>query len=164
MGGGELKVWNVETGNEGMTLKGHGSWVVDVVFSPDGKRIIAACRGGLKIWDASTGAEIFSPNESKNCMAVAISPDGKTIATTDNENNIILLESVVPAGGYKSRRTVQNARKDVEQLYKKLNSYHSVIDALVTDSTLEGPVRQLALQIANARLWEDKEMAKDADK
>ena len=135
-----------------MTLQGHGGWTDSVVFSPDGKRIIAAC-GNVKIWDAASGAEIFTPNVGKNCWTVAISPDGKTIATNDDEKNIVLLESVVPADGYKSRRTVQTARKVVEQL----NSYHNVIDSLQLDSTLEVPVRQLALQTAKARLWEDAE-------
>jgi WD40 repeat protein/tRNA A-37 threonylcarbamoyl transferase component Bud32/Flp pilus assembly protein TadD len=156
VGGNKLKVWNLEAGDEGMVLKGHGDWTEDVTFSPDGRRIIAGCPS-LKIWDASTGSEIFSPKQGRCGVTIAVSPDGKTIAALGDEKNIILLESAAPASGYESRRTVQNARKAVQQHYDKLNSYHDVIDALQSDSTLEGTVRQLALQITNARLWEDAE-------
>jgi WD40 repeat protein/tRNA A-37 threonylcarbamoyl transferase component Bud32 len=157
VGGMKLKVWNAETGNQELTLQGHGGWIEDVIFSHDGKRIIAASPS-LNIWDASTGTEIFSHDEGEVHSKVAISPDGKTIAANSGEGNITLFESTVPADGYRSRRIVQTAQKNVEQLYKKLNSYHNVIDALVTDNTLERPVRTLALQIADACLWEDADM------
>jgi WD40 repeat protein/tRNA A-37 threonylcarbamoyl transferase component Bud32 len=161
-GGDELKIWNIETGTEEMALQGHGVWTDSVAFSPDGKRIIAACAsGGLKIWKASTGAEIFSPNEGKNSRTVAISPDGKTIATNDDENNIILLESTVPADGYKSRLTAQASRKIVDELYEKHGLYSEVINKLKADNTLDEAVRKVALQIANAHLWEDAEKQKE---
>jgi WD40 repeat protein len=65
---GEVKVWDAQTGQEPLTLKGHSGWVhsgwVDSVsFSPDGKRIVsgggyrtavaAALRGVAKVWDIS---------------------------------------------------------------------------------------------------------------
>ena len=154
-GGEEVKVWNIETDNEERTFQGHGGWVGSVVFSPDGKRIIGGCEN-VKVWDASTGAEILSLGGDKiSGWTVAISPDGKTVATLGADNNIVLLESTVPADGYKSRRTAQTATKVVEQFYKELKSYHDVTSALQTDKTLDGSVRQLALQIASARLWED---------
>jgi WD40 repeat protein len=36
-----LKVWDAQTGQETLTLKGHSSWVNSVSFSPDGKRIVS---------------------------------------------------------------------------------------------------------------------------
>ena len=35
-----MKVWDADTGQETLTLKGHTSWVTSVAFSPDGKRIV----------------------------------------------------------------------------------------------------------------------------
>jgi tetratricopeptide (TPR) repeat protein len=156
-GGGGVTVWNLETRNQEMILQGHGGWSQAVVFSPDGKRIIAGC-GDVKVWDASTGAELLSLGGDKiSAWNVAISPDGKTIATTDKDKNIVLLESAVPVGGYERRRNVQAAQKVVEQFYEKSNSYHDTISSLRSDNDIDGPVRQLALQIANCRRWEDAE-------
>ena len=36
-----LKVWDAQTGQETLTLKGHSSDVNSVSFSPDGKRIVS---------------------------------------------------------------------------------------------------------------------------
>ena len=41
------KVWGANTGQELTTLKGHGSWVMSAVYSPDGKRIATAGRDGI---------------------------------------------------------------------------------------------------------------------
>jgi WD40 repeat protein len=45
-----VKVWDAETGQEVLSLKGGGS---DVAFSPDGKRLAAGSLGGVAIWDAT---------------------------------------------------------------------------------------------------------------
>ena len=36
-----VKVWDAETGQETLTLKGHTGGVTSVAFSPDGKRIVS---------------------------------------------------------------------------------------------------------------------------
>ena len=52
--GGTLKLWDAETGQETLTLKGHLRDIRTVAFSPDGRRIVSGGRGGtLKVWDAS---------------------------------------------------------------------------------------------------------------
>ena len=53
-----LKVWDAQTGQETLTLKGHSSGVTSVSFSPDGKRIVSGSSGSndktLKVWDISS--------------------------------------------------------------------------------------------------------------
>ncbi len=68
-----------------------------------------------------------------------------------------LWESTAPAGGYEARKTAEAARKLVDELYEKHGLYQRVIDGLKADETLDEAVREVALQIANARLWEDAE-------
>jgi WD40 repeat protein len=88
---GEVKVWDVHTGQELLTLKGH-TRIDSVAFSPDGRRI-ASGGGGinfadgeiwdeLKVWDAQTGQEALSLKGHNGFVwSVAFSPDGKRIAS-----------------------------------------------------------------------------------
>ena len=159
-----VKVWDAETGDEMMTINGHKGRVRSVAVSPDGKRIVSSCgdtitdsgdNSIMKVWDLATGAELMTLR-SNNLRSIAFSPDGNTIAI-DSHNGTTLLESKIPAGGYEARRIGAAARKVVDELYKEHGLYEEVIDKLNTDKTLAKPVRKVALQIANARLWEDEE-------
>jgi WD40 repeat protein len=48
------KVWDAQTGQETLTLKGHSGSVTSVSFSPDGKRIVSGSGDDtLKVWDLS---------------------------------------------------------------------------------------------------------------
>jgi tetratricopeptide (TPR) repeat protein len=93
--------------------------------------------------------------------SIAFSPDGKSIAAGiyDYDDNIQLWESATPAGGYEPRWKLQATRKVVDELldelYKETGSYSEVIDRLKADKALDESVREMALQIANARPWED---------
>jgi WD40 repeat protein len=46
-----LKVWDAESGQETLTLKGHTDGVNSVVFSPDGRHIVSGSWDNtLKVW------------------------------------------------------------------------------------------------------------------
>jgi WD40 repeat protein len=54
---GEVKVWDVQTGQEVLDLQGHTARVNSVAFSPDGKRLASGAGnygkpGEVKVWDA----------------------------------------------------------------------------------------------------------------
>ena len=79
------------------------------------------------------------------------------IAAAPERGSIVLWESGTPPDGYKSRRNGVAARKVVDELYEERGIYSKVINRLKSHESLPEPARKLALQIANACLWEDEE-------
>jgi WD40 repeat protein len=50
-----IKLWNVETGQEIRTLKGHDNSVSSVNFSPDGKTLVSGSADNtIKLWNLGT--------------------------------------------------------------------------------------------------------------
>ena len=80
-------MWDVETGRETLTLKGHTAQINSITFSHDGQRIVTGSgygdsRGELKVWDAQTPQDTLTlKGHSREINSLAISPDGKQIAT-----------------------------------------------------------------------------------
>jgi len=69
-----VKVWDAQTGQELLTLKGN---LGDVVFSPDGKRLASSTRtNAVKVWDAQTGQELFNLKAGGEIHSLAFSPNG----------------------------------------------------------------------------------------
>jgi WD40 repeat protein len=65
-----------------------GFTVGQAVFSPDGKRIAAAARGGgVWAWDASTGRKLFRCAKLDE-QCVSYSPDGKSLAVPGETNAV----------------------------------------------------------------------------
>jgi WD40 repeat protein len=62
-----------------------------VAVSPDGKRMVSGSLETAKVWDIETGTELMTL-PSNEPLAVAFSPDGKSIAGTDGQE-IILWQS-----------------------------------------------------------------------
>ena len=54
-----IKLWDLATGKEQATLKGHKDKVYSVAFSPDGKTLASGSQDSLiELWDANTGKEL----------------------------------------------------------------------------------------------------------
>jgi WD40 repeat protein len=76
----EVKVWDAQTGQELLTIKGGGE---SPVFSPDGKRLatVTGRDRTVQVWDGQTGQELLSLKSGGSGGGdVAFSPDGKRLA------------------------------------------------------------------------------------
>jgi len=92
--GGTVKVSDIVTGQERLTLKPPGAKVNRVRFSPDGKRIGTAgdAAAGVRTWDAKTGEELVSfatsAKSSGPAECLCFSPDGQRLATAGWSGNL----------------------------------------------------------------------------
>ncbi len=87
-----IKLWNMETGREIRTLKGHKSWVNSVVFSPNGKMLASGSRDcTVKLWNIETGQEIrILKGHKSGVNSVSFSQSGKILASGSSDNTIKL--------------------------------------------------------------------------
>ena len=96
-----LMVWDTAPAPVNRRITGHESWfrrspnepsVLSMDISQDGHRIVTGHKLGLiKLWDADTGEELgnwLSPNVSMIAISVAISPDGKWIASGGSDGTL----------------------------------------------------------------------------
>jgi WD40 repeat protein/serine/threonine protein kinase len=88
---GELKIWDVATGQPVHSLRGHVGGAFAVAFSPDGKRVAS---GGdedatVKLWDVQTGREALTLRGHVDAVwGVAFSPDGRHLYSAGTDQTV----------------------------------------------------------------------------
>ena len=82
-GGRDIPLWDVDTGVQKLTLKGHRRSVHGLAFSPDGQTIATGGDDGtVRLWNAETGnPERKLEGHTAAVKTVAFSPDGRTLAS-----------------------------------------------------------------------------------
>ena len=86
-----IKLWEVGTGRELRTLKGHAGAVYAIVFDHAGKRLLSASADRtVKIWDVKTGSQIGRPlgESSAELYSLALHPSGKLLAAAGEDKMI----------------------------------------------------------------------------
>jgi WD40 repeat protein len=99
---GQVALWDLSTSRERLTLKGHDGFAYCLEFFPDGRRL--ASGGGdntVKIWDVATGQELISFRHQNRVMDLAISSDGRIMAS--GANPVRLRFAVDPAASEEAK-------------------------------------------------------------
>jgi RNA polymerase sigma factor (sigma-70 family) len=93
---GELKLWNLATGKEIASLKGHSQRVTCVAFSPDSKTLASGGEDGtIRFWEIPTGKERACLQAAQGWVrSIAFSPDGRTLASASDEHVVKLWDVV----------------------------------------------------------------------
>jgi WD40 repeat protein len=150
-----VRLWDVTTGAELRVLQGHSREAMNAAFSPDGRRLVSgAIDRTLKLWDVESGQEILTLlGHAGGVSCVAFSPDGRRIVSGGMDGVVKVWEATPLAPEQRARR---EAAALVNRLGGEPRLREEVLDAIRSDPSLDEPVRQAALAMAD-RLCGDPE-------
>jgi COMPASS component SWD3 len=85
-----VQVWNLDSGATIHQLKGHSSYVIDVVATPDGKQLISASKDKtIRIWNLESGELVrILHGHSQQVNSVVVSPDGQYLFSGSRDKTI----------------------------------------------------------------------------
>jgi WD40 repeat protein len=81
-----VRLWEVATGRELATFRGHKFHVFAVAFHPDGRQILSGGYGGLiKVWDVQRSQPVIYDKQPSWVTGIAFSSDGGLVATESDQ-------------------------------------------------------------------------------
>jgi serine/threonine protein kinase len=93
---GMVRIWHLRSGKELARLKGHMSWVVSLVFHPQGRYLLSASADGtVRIWDLENGKEVKRLEGHKDpVLALAIDDGTRLRALTSGADRTVRVWSL----------------------------------------------------------------------
>jgi eukaryotic-like serine/threonine-protein kinase len=87
---GSIRLWRPLTGEPVGMLEGHRGWVTDLVFSPDGRRLVSSSADQtIRIWDLSTRETVRTLRGHRGQVhRVALSRDGETLFSGSKDGRV----------------------------------------------------------------------------
>ena len=92
---GVVRVWNTETGKVVQTIKGKGTDIWSVAFTPDGRTLITTegdwkRPSAIQRWDTDTWEEQSHFNHSGEVLCLAVSSDGNRLVAGSWDRTITI--------------------------------------------------------------------------
>ena len=89
---GRVQLWDVNSGREIGTIKGHGRGVTKVAFNPDNKQLAtAATDNTIKIWNIASQSEVRTlSGHTTSIESIAFTPDGQLLASASDDGSTFL--------------------------------------------------------------------------
>jgi WD40 repeat protein len=90
---GNVSIWEIDNGQNTLNIKAHESYAVGLIFTSDSKRLISSSFDRwIKVWDIEKGVCLHSWQSSMPCFRLALSNDGKVVASGSECGSIFLWE------------------------------------------------------------------------
>jgi WD40 repeat protein len=89
--GGQISIWQVDTGENLLSIKAHSSHATGMIFTSDSKKLISASFDrSIKIWDVDSGICLQSWQVSTPLYRLDLSDNGKILAIAGECGSIFL--------------------------------------------------------------------------
>jgi len=129
-----VRAWDVESNNESLVFTGHTGVVSKIAFLPNGQQLLtASVDKTVRLWAASDAKELKVLPHPDAVWSLAVSPDGRRVATGTGGGIARLLPALI----YKTGEDNAIRIWDVEsgQLVHTLNGHTHVVHGLAWDPT-----------------------------
>jgi WD40 repeat protein len=85
-----IRVHDLSTGKEELSIEDHADWVMGLAFSPDGTKLASASRDKTsKVFDANSGDSLVTFNgHGESVYGVEFTPDGKQVVTSGADKQV----------------------------------------------------------------------------
>jgi WD40 repeat protein len=92
-GDGNVKVWNLENGEQEGTSMEHESEICGLAVTRDSTKIISCdAEGNIKVWDVESHESVQEWTRPRSCPEIALSPDDRLISVGDRTVAIYTME------------------------------------------------------------------------
>jgi WD40 repeat protein len=93
--GGDVAIWNTQTGESEWKIRGSDRLIMFLAFSPDGRKVAGGGEENLvKVWDSGNGSLLLNlEGHHEPVTSVAFSPDGKRLASSGVDNIAIVWDT-----------------------------------------------------------------------
>ena len=77
-----IQLWDVDTGQQKLSIKGHTGIIRSITYSPDGKKLASGLDGEIWLWDVETKQhKLTLEGHARGINSLAYSPDNRTLAS-----------------------------------------------------------------------------------